>query len=135
MEIKFNELTPQQFIQLWESVWGGAPTLEQVQLALENSLFTVSIYDGEKCAAMARMIGDKGLCCYIKDVVVHPQYQGKGLGRTLINELLRYIGENGISGTQVSVELAALPDKVPFYEKFGFGANQAQRLRIMKEIK
>ena len=135
LEIKHDELTAEQFIQLWESVWGGAPSIEQVQLALEHTLFNVSISDGEKCIAMARMIGDKGLCCYIKDVVVHPQYQGKGLGRKLIDELLGYIDKNGIDGTQVAVELAAMPDKVPFYEKFGFSANEAQRLRIMRKIK
>ena len=135
MDIRYNELTADQFIRLWESVWGGAPTHEQVKLALDNTLFSVSISDEDKCIAMARMIGDKGLCYYIKDVVVDPQYQGKGLGRTLINELLKYISENGVSGTSVFVELAAMPDKVPFYEKFGFSANEAQRLRIMYEIK
>lgn len=133
--IKHGELTARQFIELWESVWGGAPSIEQVEFALENTLFTVSICDGEKCVAMARMIGDMGLCCYIKDVVVHPDYQGRGLGRTLIDELLRFVNEHGISGTSVFVELAAMPDKVPFYEKFGFSANEAHRLKMMYEIK
>lgn len=134
-EIRRGELTAEQFTALWESVWGNAPTMEQVSLALENTLFTVSICDGEKCVAMARMIGDMGLCCYIKDVVVHPDYQGRGLGRTLIDELLRFVNEHGISGTSVFVELAAMPDKVPFYEKFGFSANEAHRLKMMYEIK
>lgn len=134
-EIRHGELTAEQFTALWESVWGGAPSIEQVELALENTLFTVSICDGEKCVAMARMIGDMGLCCYIKDVVVHPDYQGRGLGRALIDELLRFVNEHGISGTSVFVELAAMPDKVPFYEKFGFSANEAHRLKMMYEIK
>ncbi len=133
--IKYNELTAEQFTALWESVWGGAPTIEQVSLALENTLFTVNICDGERCVAMARMIGDMGLCYYIKDVVVHPDYQGRGLGRALIDELLRFVNEHGISGTSVFVELAAMPDKVPFYEKFGFGENEAHRLKMMYEIK
>ena len=134
-EVRRGELTAEQFTALWESVWGNAPTMEQVSLALENTLFTVSICDGEKCVAMARMIGDMGLCCYIKDVVVHPDYQGRGLGRTLIDELLRFVNEHGISGTSVFVELAAMPDKVPFYERFGFSANEAHRLKMMYEIK
>lgn len=134
-EIRRGELTAEQFTALWESVWGNAPTMEQVSLALENTLFTVSICDGEKCVAMARMIGDMGLCYYIKDVVVHPDYQGRGLGRALIDELLRFVNEHGISGTSVFVELAAMPDKVPFYEKFGFSANEAHRLKMMYEIK
>lgn len=134
LEIKHNELTADEFIYLWESVWDGAPAVEQVKLAMENSVFRVSVFDGEKIVAMARMIGDMGLCYYIKDVVVHPDYQKNGIGRELINELLDFIKSNGISGTQIFVELCAMPDKIPFYEKFGFSANEAQRLRIMLPV-
>ncbi|MBR3969787.1 MAG: GNAT family N-acetyltransferase [Ruminococcus sp.] len=134
LEIKHNELTADEFIYLWESVWDGAPAVEQVKLAMENSVFRVSVFDGEKIVAMARMIGDMGLCYYIKDVVVHPDYQKQGIGRELINELLDFIKSNGISGTQIFVELCAMPDKIPFYEKFGFSANEAQRLRIMLPV-
>lgn len=135
LTIKYNELTAEEFISLWESVWGGAPSLEQTELAMQNTIFRVSVYDGDKAIAMARMIGDMGLCYYIKDVVVRPEYQGKGIGRMLINELLKYINDNGIKGTSVFVELAAVPDKMPFYEKLGFTTNEAQRLRMMYEVK
>ena len=135
LTIKHNELTAEEFISLWESVWDGAPSLEQTRLAMQNTIFRVSIYDRDRVIAMARMIGNMGLCYYIKDVVVRPEYQGKGIGRTLINELIKYINDNGIKGTNVFVELAAIPDKMPFYEKLGFSANEAQRLRIMYEVK
>ena len=134
LEIKHNELTADEFVYLWESVWSDVPTKEQIELALTNSIFVVSVYDRGKVAAMARMIGDMGLCYYIKDVVVHPDYQKKGIGRILINELLNFIKSNGISGTEIFVELCAMPDKIPFYEKFGFSANEAQRLRIMLPV-
>ena len=135
LTIKHNELTAEEFISLWESVWDGAPSLEQTKLAMQNTIFRVSIYDGDKAIAMARMIGDMGLCYYIKDVVVRPEYQGKGIGKTLINELLKFINNNGIKDTHIFVELAAVPDKMPFYEKLGFTTNEAQRLKIMYEIK
>lgn len=134
LTIKHNELTAEEFISLWESVWGGAPSLEQTGLAMEHTLFRVSVYDGEKIIAMARMIGDMGLCYYIKDVVVRPEYQKQGIGRMLIDELLKFIKENGVSGTDIFVELCAMPDKIPFYEKFGFSANEAQRLRRMYRV-
>lgn len=134
LTIKHNEFTAEEFISLWESVWDGAPTLEQTRLAMEHTLFRVSVYDGEKVIAMARMIGDMGLCYYIKDVVVRPEYQKQGIGRLLIDELLNFIRENGVSGTDIFVELCAMPDKIPFYEKFGFSANEAQRLRKMYRV-
>lgn len=133
--IKHNELTAQEYIALWETVWGQGPSVEQTELALNHTIFRVSIYDKDEVVAMARMIGDMGLNYYIKDVVVRPGYQGKGIGRMLIEELKKFIQENGIKGTGVFVELCAAPDKIPFYEKFGFSANEAQRLKMMCEIK
>lgn len=129
--IKYNKLTAQEFISLWETVWGKAPSLEQTELAMKHTLFRISVYDKNKIVAMARMIGDMGLEYYIKDVAVRPEYQHKGIGKLLINELIKYIEENSISNTNVFVELSAMPDKIPFYEKFGFEANEEKRLKRM----
>ena len=135
LTIKHDELTAEEFIFLWESAWGKGPTLEQTRLAMEHTLFRVSVFDGDTIVAMARMNGDMGLDYYIKDVVVRPEYQGKGIGRMLIDELLRFIDEHGVSGTSIFVELCAMPDKIPFYEKFGFTANEAQRLKMYYQVK
>ena len=132
--VQYNTLTATEFISLWESVWGDGPSLEQTELAMRNTLFRVSVWDGDKIIAMARMLGDLGLDYYIKDVVVRPEYQGRGIGRMLMNELMKFINDNGIPGTEIFVELCAMPDKIPFYEKFGFSANDAQRLKIMHRV-
>lgn len=134
LTIKYNELSAEEFIYLWKSVWDGSPSLKQTELAMQNTLFRVSVFDGNNIVAMARMIGDMGLNYYIKDVVVKPEYQHKGIGKMLINELMKFVKDNGIEGTDVFVELCAMPDKIPFYEKQGFSANEAQRLKLMCEI-
>lgn len=134
LTVKYNELTAEQFIELWETVWGDGPSLAQTQLAMQHTLFRVSIWDADRIVAMARMLGDMGLNYYIKDVVVRPEYQGKGIGRMLINELIKFVNDNGVRGTDIFVELCAVPDKVPFYEKFGFEANEAQRLKIFHHV-
>ena len=134
LKVKYNELTAEQFIELWETVWGDGPSLDQTRLAMAHTLFRVSIWDGDRIVAMARMNGDMGLNYYIKDVVVRPEYQGKGIGKLLINELKRFINDNGVKGTDIFVELCAVPDKIPFYEKFGFEANEAQRLKIYHHV-
>lgn len=133
--VKYNELTAEQFTLLWESVWGDAPDIAQVRLAMEHTLFRVSVWDGEKIIGMARMLGDMGLDYYIKDVVVIPEYQHRGIGRLMINELMKFVNDNGIGGTDIFVELCAVPDKMPFYEKLGFSANEAQRLKLMHRVK
>ena len=135
LTIKHNELTAEEYILLWETAhWGPGPALEQTQLAMENTLFRVSVFDGDLIVAMARVIGDMGLDYYIKDVIVRPEYQKKGIGRLLIHEILQFINDHGVDGTDIFVELCAMPDKIPFYEKFGFSANEAQRLRLYHRV-
>jgi len=132
--VRYNDLTAEQFIELWESVWGDGPTPEQTALAMEHTLFRVSVFDGDKIIAMARMNGDLGLDYYIKDVIVRPEYQHRGIGKLLIEELLAFIRRNGIRDTDIFTELCAMPDKIPFYERFGFAANEAQRLKQMIHV-
>ena len=132
--IKHNELSAEEFILLWSSVWDGPPSLEQTKLAMDHSLFRVSVFDDNNIIAMARVIGDMGLCYYIKDVVVRPEYQRKGIGSILLKEILSFIDSHGISGSYIAVELAALPDKIGFYEKLGFSSNDAKRLRLMYQV-
>ena len=57
--IRHNELAAEEFILLWQSVhWGQGPSLEQARLAMEHTLFRVSVFDGDQIVAMARVIGD-----------------------------------------------------------------------------
>lgn len=44
-----------------------------------------------------------------------------------MNELRRFINDNGVKGTDIFVELCAVPDKISFYEKFGFEANERHK--------
>ena len=36
--IKHDELTAEEFICLWESVWGEGPSLEQTRLAMDKKI-------------------------------------------------------------------------------------------------
>ena len=53
-------------------------------------------------------------CSYLCDIVVHPDQQGTGLGRTLIQSLV------DLSRGHRKIILYAVPGREPFYEKFGF---------------
>ena len=90
-EIKRGILTSEQFNVLIESVGWGHRIIEQVESALKNSLYTVCIIEGDKIIAMARMIGDNSMSYFIKDVVVIPEYQGRGVGKLIINDILSYL--------------------------------------------
>lgn len=52
---------------------------------------------------------------YILRLIVHPDYQRKGIGTELMNRLMEVFKENNLLPT-----LVAAPGKDKFYEKFGF---------------
>ena len=116
-----QSLTADEFIILYNSVGWNSPKKEQVTLALENSNFTVCIKDEEKPVGMGRVIGDGALSFFIKDIAVLPDYQNRGIGRIILNEMINYIKSSVPSGCDVCVELISSEGTEPFYEKFGFG--------------
>ncbi|MFW7384783.1 GNAT family N-acetyltransferase [Vagococcus fluvialis] len=40
---------------------------------------------------MGRIVGDGGTVFQVVDIVVDPAYQGKGLGKLIVKELVQYI--------------------------------------------
>lgn len=55
---------------------------------------TVNIIDG-KIIGMGRIIGDGARIFYIQDVVIHSNFQGKGIGTTIMEKLIAYIEKFG----------------------------------------
>lgn len=120
MTVLNNKLTPELFLELYQSVGWDAPGLDQITMALENSFATFCVYDGEGPVGMARLLGDGGMSFYIKDFAVRPEYQGKGVGRMLMEAMESYITASVRDGWVVSLELISSKGREPFYEKFGF---------------
>jgi len=120
IEIRENTLTAGQFLQLYTSVGWDAPGIEQIEAAIAHSLCTFAVYDGDRLVGMARLLGDCAMTYYLKDLVVLPDCQGKGIGRSLLQHIDGYILRGLPAGWWVSVELLSAKGKEPFYEKFGF---------------
>jgi GNAT superfamily N-acetyltransferase len=93
---------------------------EQWVKALKNTLYSVAAVSDNEVIAMGRLLGDGSIYWYINDVFVLDEYQGMGIGSTIVQKLLTYIKENSISGTEVSICLMCAQGKESFYEKFGF---------------
>ena len=68
---------------------------------------------------MARTIGD-GLYYLIVDVVVNKEYQGKGIGKILIEEIVKEVYNKTKEGQKASINLISMQGKEAFYEKCGF---------------
>jgi ribosomal protein S18 acetylase RimI-like enzyme len=79
-----------------------------------NSLFVTFVYDGDKLVGAGRALADGGDCSYICDIALLPEYQGAGLGKQMVGELVER------SRGHKKIILYAVPGREPFYKKFGF---------------
>lgn len=86
---------------------------EMHKKAFENSHTVIFVFDDEKLIGFGRAISDGVYQAAIYDVAVLPEYQGKKVGATIINSILKCI-------PKCNVILYASPGKENFYEKQNF---------------
>lgn len=90
---------------------------QAAELGLKRSLFAVTLYtEVGEAIGMGRVVGDGGCNFEVVDIAVHPDYQGQGHGRLIMEHIMEYLRENVPSGSYVCL-IANTPW---LYEKFGF---------------
>lgn len=119
MEYKENALCYEDYCKLRESVEWLLYSKEQMQKALDNSLYTVIAVDDNQTIGMGRLIGD-GVYYMIADIVVHPDYQKQGIGKRIVDMIIEYVDKTTPIGGRSSIQLIAVKGKETFYEKMGF---------------
>ncbi len=119
-ELADNVLSAEDFVRLKVATGFIDRPLEQAKAALENGLFNVSAICEGQVVGMGRLVGDGAMYWYLQEIIVLPEFQGKGIGRSIVYRLLEHIESTAIPGTKISVGLTAVKGKEPFYEKFGF---------------
>ncbi len=113
-------LTVEQYNALRVSV-GWIPVEPLLaQSGLDHTAFLIAARDGAEPVGMARVITDYGYQVLIADVVVHPDYQGKGVGGEMMTRVMAYIHENIAPGQRKMINLMSAKGKDGFYQKFGF---------------
>lgn len=86
---------------------------ETQQKVFERSYAVVFLFDNENLIGFGRAISD-GICqAAIYNIALDERYQGKGLGRKIINELIEQV-------KQCNIILYTHPKTIEFYEKLGF---------------
>ncbi|NLJ16575.1 MAG: GNAT family N-acetyltransferase [Clostridiales bacterium] len=125
MKIVYKDIPPklEEYLKIREEV--NFVKLEQriAKNGLENSAYIVSAYDGERLVGLARLISDGGYVNFISDVIVHPKYQLKGIGKNLVEMILEHLQKNLIEGEKIAVYLMSAKNKEAFYKGFGFEAH------------
>lgn len=108
--------TQEQVQQLFLSInWVSGNYPKRLYKALMNSSTVLTVWDGDFLVGLIRVLDDTEMLAQIHYVLVHPDYQGKGIA----SKMLEYIKEK----YKDFMYLEVMPEdknNVSFYKKNGF---------------
>lgn len=122
MDIKYESTLPKEddFYELYETTgWNGRVGVyspKELFRAISNSWYVVTVYYEQKLIGFGRIISDGIYQTFITDIIIHPDFQRKGIGRNVMNLLVEKCKLSGIQW----IQLSAAKGKKEFYEKLGF---------------
>jgi len=99
------------FIQMANQVWQGTYNAQYTKEALQKTINT-SAWDGEKLVGCVRVLTDGYFFGTITEILVLPDYQGRGIGKKLM--------DLAFETSPTSLFFGAQPDAVEFYDKIGY---------------
>jgi len=119
IEYKINILVDHESLDaLTDAVGWGVRGKDRWDKIQERSSFMVTVWDNDKLVGLGRIIED-GVMCMVYDIAVHPDYQGKKIGSTIMKQITSEIERHDFA----SIGLFAWkenPMNISFYSKFGF---------------
>ncbi len=111
-----NETVPvKAFADLHESV-GWNRMENEYKNPLLTSYCHIAVYEKEALIGYIDCVSNGVTDAYIQDLMVHPDYQGRGIGTDLMKKMIDYLKKKHIYMISVVFEESLKP----FYEKFGF---------------
>jgi len=116
IEIKeTKEINKEKIITLYKAnKWSSAEKPDLLYKALMNSDSLITAWDGNRLVGLGNAISDGYLVVYYPHLLVHPDYQGKGIGRMIVDRFQKKYG-NFHQQT-----LTADGKAIDFYRKCGF---------------
>lgn len=116
MIYKYNEsISPEAMADLRESV-GWNRMEKEYGNPLMTSFFHIAVYDEDQLVGYVDSVSNGVTDAYIQDLIVRPDYQGKGIGTDLMKKMIASLKEKHIYMISVIFEESLKP----FYVRFGF---------------
>jgi ribosomal protein S18 acetylase RimI-like enzyme len=98
--------------------WAKGRSIKDWGIAIVNSEPVISIWDRELLIGFARATSDGIYRATIWDLVIHPDYQGNGLGSKLVETVLSHPRMQKVERVYLMTT-----HQQEFYEKIGFEVN------------
>ncbi|EDX87856.1 acetyltransferase, GNAT family [Synechococcus sp. PCC 7335] len=116
----FSPCELEQVCDLFEraAFWAKTRKPEEMAVAIAHSHPVVIAWASEHLIGFARATSDGVFRATIWDVVMHPNYQGAGLGRRLVETLIAHPHMNKVERTYLMTTY-----QQRFYERIGFEQN------------
>jgi ribosomal protein S18 acetylase RimI-like enzyme len=99
--------------RLFQAADLGGRAGDKLRRAFENSPVVCYVLDGGRLIGASRAITDGEYHAVIYDVAIHPEYQGRGIGRQMMEALMERL-------PVWRMMLVCEEDRVGFYRKLGF---------------
>lgn len=110
-----REISIEQILPVYEANgWSSAQKPRALHQALLNSHTLISAWDDHRLIGIGNAISDGFLVVYYPHLLVHPEYQGQGIGKSIMEILKRHYEDLHMH------MLVAEGDTIAFYEKCGF---------------
>ena len=121
-DIQYEEKipTPDEYNYIADSVGWGTTENQIIEIALNNSLYSICAYDGDKIIGYGRIIGDKMMFLYIQDIMVLPKYQSQKVGSHIMEKILKKVKELKKLNPNIRTYVGPSKGLEGFYKKFGF---------------
>ncbi len=116
-QIDFNQV---QELFVLGAFWAQDRAIDDIKIAVENSDPVVTVWDCDRIIGFARATSDGIYRAGIWDVVIHPDYRGRGLGGKLVETVLAHPKVNRVERVYLSTT-----NQKHFYEKIGFKQNSS----------
>jgi aralkylamine N-acetyltransferase len=115
-----QEINLHDLEKLCDSVGWVRRPFRKVKIAIEHSFLTISLFyyknNSQILIGFARATSDYAFNATIWDVVIHPHFQGKGLGKALMDQIIQHLRYADIT----TITLFADPQVISFYKNLGF---------------
>ncbi len=131
MIINNNKPTAEQYVNLRRSSGMGAKDIKNAKVAINNSLFIVSLWENNELIGLGRIIGDGAISYTVTDIMVHKKYQGQGYGKKIMGQIDNYFKEN--ADNDAYIMLIANKPANKLYEKFNFVDVQPNSVGMLRK--
>lgn len=94
--------------------WSSGHYPEKLVIAMQNSSTVYTAWHEDRLIGLINVLDDNIMTAYIHYLLIHPEFQGKGIGKSLVNYVKNKYKD------YLRIVLIAYEKETPFYKNLGF---------------